>query len=43
MILKINNVIEHIKPKDEIIGLYENKNADPINNADAKILLPKNA
>ncbi|MDF2738402.1 MAG: hypothetical protein K0S93_2263 [Nitrososphaeraceae archaeon] len=42
MILKTNSIIEHIKPIDEIIGLYENKNVDPTNNADAKILLPKN-
>jgi hypothetical protein len=41
-ILKANNIIEQIKPTDEIIGLYENKNADPTNNAEAKILLPKN-
>ena len=42
IILKTNNIIEQIKPIDEIIGLYENKNADPTNNAEAKILLPKN-
>lgn len=42
IILKTNNIIEQIKPIDEIIGLYENKNAEPTNNAEAKILLPKN-